>query len=245
MKVLAAKLGFTDAPQQVSGTLWSFTDPKNPLKTLEIDEVSQNFHLIYNYGSDLSLFNQKNFVSQEAVIGTAINFFSSAGLLSDDLKNGTPSATYLKIDNNKFVPTTSLANADAVRVSLNRAAPDNLPVLSPDLKSGLVSVTISANPDQTKKIVDAKYYYHEISSENSATYPAVKPSEMLANLNPSSVFLSSIPSESSNTFTVRTVSIAYLDPFPAQPFLQPIYVLSDGKGFTGYVPAVKPNCTKK
>lgn len=242
MKAEAAKLGFTDSPTRLAGNLWKYVDRSNPLRTLEIDEISGNFHMIYNFSSEMSVFNGKDFGSP---VDTTMKFFDSADLLNLDLKSGTPTVTYLKLSNNTLVPATSLSNADAIAVTINRAHIEQMPVVSPDATLGLVSALISGSSDQNKKILEAKYYYRPVSLENFATYPTVSLSEAISKLENGKAFIASAPSPQTKTFNIQTISLGYLDPFPAQAFLQPTYIFSDGKGFKAYIPAVKQDCIKK
>lgn len=242
MKAQAAKLGFSGSSQRLSGNLWKFVDSANPLKTLEIDQLSGNFHLVYKYSSELSVFDGKDFGSP---VDVAMKFFESAGLLPDDLKNGFPSVTYLKLSNNTLIPATSLSGAQAIAVTLNRTSIGDSPVVSPDATLGLVSVLLSGSSDQNKKILEAKYYYRPISFENFATYPSVTLDQAVDDLRNGKAISANVPTPPTKTFNIQSMSLGYLDPFPAQPYLQPVYIFSDGKGFISYVPAVKQDCPKR
>ncbi|MBI3559176.1 hypothetical protein HY085_02160 [Candidatus Gottesmanbacteria bacterium] len=229
MKATANGLGFTDIPVRVGPTTWKFTDKDNPLRTLDIDEVSQNFHLVYGYQSDLSLFNDKNFTSAEQVIASAQSFFTS-------LKDGRPSVYYYKLDAGGLVPTTALANADGVGVSLARPEIDGLPVVSPDWRQGLYSILYSGASDQKKKILEARYFAAAIDLQNWATYPLISAADAFEKLKSRQAIFASLVT--SQNITIRKVYLAYLDPYPAQRYLQPVLVFSDEKGFVAYVPIV-------
>lgn len=245
MKSIAASLGFTSEPRRQSGNLWKFVDSANPLRTLEIDQISGNFHLKYDFSSDVSVFDGKNFSQNGSPVDSTLKFFESAGLLTDELKSGTPQMTYLKLANNTFVPATSLSGADAIAVTINRANIGDFKVFSPDATMGLVSVLFSGSSDPNKKILEANYYFRPVSVQNSATYPAVSLAEAIGQLESGRAIIASIPNPPTKTFNIQTISLGYLDPFPAQPYLQPVLAFSDGKGFVAYVPAVKSDCSKK
>lgn len=229
MKTVATRLGFTDIPVRTGSTTWKFTDKDNPLRTLDIDEVSQNFRLVYNYQSDLSLFNSKNFTSAEQVTADAQSFFS-------DLKDGQPSVYYYKLDAGGLVPTTALANADAVGVSLARPGIDGLPVVSPDFRRGLYSVLYSGTNDQKKKILEARYFAAAIDLQNWATYSLISAADAWEKLKSGQAIFASL--SAAQNIIIRKVYLAYLDPYPAQRYLQPVLVFSDEKGFVAYVPIV-------
>ena len=239
-KALASKIGFTDVPHKVSSTAWRFTDSANPLRLLDIDEISGNFHLTYTYLSDLSLFNDKNFTSEDSMISQAQSFLSGPSLLTDDLKAGTPAAFFFKLDSGALVPTTSLSNADAVGITLTRGDLDRTPIVSPDARQGLVSVLFSGSTDPKKKILEARYFYTSIDLENFATYPLVKSVDAFDQLKSGRAIFASLPNPMSNSITIRNVYLAYLDPYPPQAYLQPVLVFSDEKGFLAYIPAIDP-----
>lgn len=229
MKAAANRLGFTDIPVRVGPTTWKFTDKDNPLRVLDIDEVSGNFHLVYNYQSDLSLFGDKNFTSTEQVISNAQSFFT-------DLKDSQPSVYFYKLDAGDLVVTTALANADAVGVTLSRPKIDGLPVVSPDFRRGLYSILYSGTNDQKKKILEARYFVAPIDLQNWATYPLISAADAFEKLKSRQAIFASLPTI--QNITIRKIYLAYLDPYPAQKYLQPVLVFSDEKGFVAYVPIV-------
>ncbi len=239
-KAQAAKIGFAGIPVKIGSTAWRFTDTTNPLRTLDIDEISNNFHLVYNYLSDLSLFNAKNFSSEADAISQGQGFFSGLGLLSTDLQSGTPTVAYFKLDSGTLVPTTSLSNADAIGVTLSRGTLDNVPILSPDARQGLVSVLLSGSNDQNKRILEARYFYTPIETDTFATYPLLTATTAYNLLKSGHAIFASLPTPMTNSITIRDISLAYLDPYPPQAYLQPVVVFSDQKGFVAYVPAVDP-----
>lgn len=231
MKGQAVKLGFTDVPSKTGPTSWRFTDHDNPLRVLDIDEISGSFRLNYNYLSDLALFNEKNFTSVENIISQAQSFFDS---------QGTPSVAYFRLDAGTLVPTTALSNADAVGVTLNRADLEKVPVVSPDARQGLVSILFSSTNDSKRKILEARYFYSPVSGENSATYPLIKATVAFEKLKAEKAIFASLPSPMPNSIAIRQVYLAYFDPYPPQNFLQPVLVFSDQKGFIAYVPVISP-----
>ncbi len=238
MKTLAGKMGFTDVPLRSGTTVWHFTDTGNPIRTLDIDELSSNFRLIYNYVSDVSIFASKNFTSSDQAINTGKGFFDGLGVLPATFKTGIPSAYFFKFDSGTLVPTTSLSNADAISVTFNRSDIDQMPVVSPDFRQGLVSVLISGSPDPKKQLLEARFFSAGVDMQNWGTYPVIAASAAFESLKSGKAIFAALPSPMSSAISVRKVYLAYLDPYPSQSFLQPVWVFSDEKGFVAYVPAV-------
>ncbi len=238
MKSLAARMSFTGAPQRLEGTMWRFVDSDNPLRTLDIDEISSNFRLVYTYQSDPTLFADKNFTSVDTVVAQAKSFFDNLGLFSSDLKAGTPTTANFRFDAGALVPTTALSDADAVWVTFHLADIDEFPVVSPDARSGLISVLFSGSTDQKKKVLEARYFYGPIDQENWATYPVITSQQALDRLIAGQAIFASLPTPVGKTITIREVFLAYLSPYPQQKYLQPVFVFSDQKGFMAYVPII-------
>lgn len=236
MKATATSLNFTGTPDRTSATTWHFVDTTNPLRTIDIDEISQNFRIKYNYLSDQSLFSEKNFSSEDQIIAGAQAFFTSLKILPPEFKGGSTAVAYYKFDSGALVRTTALANADAVGVTLFRANIDNLPVLSPDFNQGLVSILFSGSGDPKKQVLEARFLVAPIDLENWATYAPITAQDAWTRLQSGRAIFASLPTPMSNTIVIRKVYPAYLDPYPSQSFLQPVLVFSDEKGFVAYVP---------
>lgn len=232
MKVSAENLGFKDIPLRAGPTIWRFTDKDNPLRTLDIDEISGNFRLMYNYVSDVSIFTSKNFTSSDQAISTARTFFEHV--------SGLPTTYYFKYDAGALVSTTSLSNADAVSVTFARPDIDKMPVVSPDFRQGLVSALISGSTDPKKTVLEGRFFTTDIDTQNWGTYPIVKAADAFESLKSGKAIYASLPLPMASTISIRKIYLAYLDPYPAQSYLQPVWVFSDEKGFVAYIPGVLP-----
>lgn len=238
MKVSAEKLGFTDVPLRAGPTIWRFTDKSNPLRTLDIDEISGNFRLVYNYVSDVAIFSSKNFTSTDQAINTARTFFEEVDALLAAFKAGVPTTYYFKYDAGALVSTTSLSNADAVSVTFTRSDIDKMPVVSPDFRQGLVSALISGATDSKKTVLEGRFFATDVDTQNWGTYPIVKAADAFESLKSGKAIYASLPLPMTSTISIRKIYLAYLDPYPAQSYLQPVWVFSDEKGFVAYIPAL-------
>ncbi len=234
----ASQMGFTDIPKKTSETAWRFTDPTNPLRVLDIDEVTGNFRVTYNFLSDQSIFSAGIFSSEDQPIASTKSFFSTVGGLPDDLVTGTPSAVYFRLDAGSMVSATSLSSAETMSITLNRAPIDGYPIMNPDPKQGLVSALVSGASDPKKQILDGRFFYTTIDTENWATYPVIKSEQAFALLQQGDAIFASVPNQLTSDISIRRIYLAYLDPYPPQPYLQPVLVFSDQKGFQAYVPVV-------
>ncbi|MDO8515368.1 MAG: hypothetical protein Q7S14_02620 [bacterium] len=238
----ATRMGFTTVPQQVYGVvdLWTFTDPLIPLRHLEFNATTGFFRLYYDYRFDLNLFANKNFESENKIISDAISFFGNFGLTGRDLLTGRQELSYFKLNTTNFMATSSIFDADSVRVNLLRAdIIDNkttYPIVMPDPAVGNVTILFSGNTDENKKILEAKYNYQTVDYENFATYPAITVAAAMEMLKSGQGYIASAPK--SKTVSIRNIYLAYYDPGVVQSYLQPVIVFSDGKDFKAYVPAI-------
>ena len=234
MKNLAGRMDFAGSPNQVGPTSWKFVDTATPLRTLVVDEVSENFNLNYNFQADPNLFQEKSLVtSDQSYPGS---FLQSLGILPPEISNNQV-ASYFRNDGGKLVPTTSLSTADALQISFNRDDIDKTPVISPNPDKSLVSVIISPSSNSKKKVIQANYYYYPVDFQNSGTYDLTTSQLAYDMLTQGQAFFAKLP-KNTNNIVIREVFLAYLDPYPAQPYLQPVLVFSDGKDFLAYVPGV-------
>ncbi len=239
MKSFAAEMGFTSEPQKQSGTTYEFQDPENSLRTLHIDEISGDFDLNYNYASDIEAFNPRDFSSNEDVIEKTKSFFEGLDLITEDLATGTAEVSYVKLDGQNLIPTTSLSNSDAVYVTLKRFDVDETPVVYPNSMHGLVSALIVGNSTKNDGVLEATYYHSSVDQDNSGTYDPITTKQAFEKMQKGEAIFASLPNPLPKNIPVRSVKLAYFDPFPPQGFLQPVIVFTDDKDFTAYVPAVK------
>lgn len=239
MKAQAARMGFASEPEKKENSTYLFQDPINPQRTLLIDELSGDFEVSYNYGSDLGIFSQGDFESREQIISRGRAFFDDLELMTPDLATGSAEVLYMKLDGQNLVKTTSLANADAVYVNFRRSDVDETPVVYPNTQKGLVSTLVIPNADQQKGILEARYYHSTVDSDSTGTYEPITTEEAFTRLKKGEAVFASLPDPLPSSIPIRSITLGFLDPFPPQPYLQPVIVFSDDKDFSAYVPAVK------
>lgn len=245
MRAQAKLLGFTQTPNEIGGrpNVWLFNDFSSLLRYLEYDATNAGFKLIYDYKSDLNVFNRGAFSDKVKIISDAISFYGNLGLLPTDLSVKDPIVTFYKLDGTNLAQTSSLFETDAVKVSFSRTAiiegKTTFPIVNGDLTNTPVTILLSGSSDQNKKILEGRYFYQPISYENWATYPLVSPTDAYAELIAGKAFIASVPKDfSGKNITIRQVYLAYYDSEIPQAVFQPVVVFSDEQGFMAYVPAI-------
>jgi len=243
-KETARKIGFSSSPKPLSETIYRFSSQTTPEYILDIDIVNGTFNLKYDFQNDQSILFEKKLPSGEQAISEAKGFLNNIGLLSEDLKNGNAEISYLKYQPPDLKPALSLSEADFVKVALFREKKDNLPVLPPNPKEGIVSFMFSGARDRNKRIVEVKYNYNKIEWDNFATYPLKSASLAWQEIQEGKGFIANLGDNSEGKITIRKVYLAYYDSPKPQNFLQPIFVFEGDRDFFAYVPAIDPKWTE-
>lgn len=239
----AKKLQFNPTPIQESKNIYRFNDPLLPLRLLRYDIVSGNFIVSYNFAQDPSIFTSTNLPSPDTVQTQAFNDLQQYGVSQDDLTNGTPTTTFLKLNGTTLVPTTSISQADAVRVDFFRASIGDMKIFTPNPDEASVDIIYSGSTASNKRILELAYTYWPIDLTTSATYGLITSTQAWQELQSGQGYIARLPT-SGNTAVVRNIYLAYYDSYNPQTYLQPIFVFEGDSGFLGYVPAVAPPWTQ-
>lgn len=242
-KQFAGRLGFQEEPETNNQTRYLWRDKQNPLRTLDYDIVNNNFELSYDYPADLSLFAEKNLPSSENAIITAKKFLQDLNINISLLDNGETKVSFWQLNGNTLVKTTSLANADAVRVDLGRENLTGMKLLSPHYPDELIYFVFSGSSQSSKKILKASYKFWPVETEEKATYPLKTAVSAFTELKNNQGFI--VRMGSTNEVTIRKISLAYFYSQDYQEFLQPIFVFEGDPDFMAFVPALDPNWVGK
>lgn len=239
-KQLAGRMGFTGEPQSESPTIYRWQDERNPFKTLRIDIITGNFKIIYDYAQDLGLFAEKNLPTQGQAITEATTFLQNLGLFPSELENGQTQISYWQLVGNTLAQTTSLANADAVRVDFGRENILGMRLFPPNPSQELVYFLFSGSRESTKRILEASYKFWEIEEEQKATYPLKTSAQAWEELRGGGGYIANPPADGQDRVVVRKIYLAYFYSEEYQAFLQPIFVFEGDPNFLAFIPAVSP-----
>lgn len=238
---LVGKVGFTTTPRQITTTAYRWIDINSPLRTIEMDIVSNHFMLNYLYAHDLTLFTEKNIPSPDKATNETINFLQSLNLNVADMASDQPKIQYLKLVGSQLIPTTSQSQADAVKVDYFRKDYDNLKMLTDAPGEGNISFILSGSQRNDRKILLAKYEYWQIDSKTSAIYKLKSSQQAWEDFIAGNTYIVSLPQDPNKTkIPITSIYLAYFDGSPAQLFLQPVFVFEGEGGFIAYVSAVAP-----
>jgi len=235
-KEIAAKLGYSPDPQQVSDSVYSFNHKTSSAK-LETDIITGAFSISFDLNADPSPISVKP--NQPEISATAIrSFLSSANLLAADL-NGEVKHQFLKTQAGSFVPAVSLSDANIIRIDLFRKKYNDLPVVSNLPDKSNVWFMVSGIREKGKDIIAGEYHYFPVDETKSATYPIKTGDQAWQEFTGGNYYPASYGSTAEgDNIKIRKIYLAYYDPGTYTEFFQPIFVFVGDKDFVGYLPAV-------
>lgn len=236
----ASAMGFVFEPEQISGSLYRWSNSLPLPSTLELDYAKETFDLEVSWQSDPGFLNVKLIPTEAQTITEVKNYLKRSGSLPDDMANGVVNTTYLKYNGGKLIDAVSLSEADFVRVDIYRENIDELPVLPSDPDTGVARVLVSGSKDQGKRFVNVKYRHTSIDYLNFHTYPVISGQEAWERLVGGQGFVARA-AKKGKEMVIRDVYLGYYDSLDEQAYLQPIYVFSGDEGFLAYVSAVDSN----
>lgn len=234
----ASRLGLDPNPIEETKAIYRFADATSSLRRLRYDIVSNNFILRYGFEQDTGLFSDRNLPGPDAAVAESKSMLQTFTLYGPDLSGGTSRVSFLKLVGDALVSTTSLSQADAVRVDFFRRSVSGMRLFPPNPDEGQVAFIFSGSKHEKKKILQIAYTLWPIDYETQGTY-AMKPSALAwEELQAGKAFIARYPSNASSNVVVRQVYLGYYDSFNPQMYLQPVYVFEGDYGFMAYVPAV-------
>lgn len=237
--MLAQRLGFKGEPITESTTIYRWTEGK-PFSTLRMDIVNSSFKITYDFAADNSVFSEKNLLLPTQAVNEIKTYLQSLGLLSPPLSEGTTRPSYWQLQGINLIPTTSLSEADALRIDLGRQDIMGLKLLSPSYPEELIYFIFSGSRDPNKHYLEISYKYWHIDLEQSATYPLITSAQAWEILKSGGGYLVSTP-QNNQPVVIRKIYLAYYYADDYQNFLQPIFVFEGDQNFLGFVSAVSPD----
>lgn len=235
----AKKLGFIKEPLETDQYFFKFSTDTVPRNTLEVDCLTRNFQLSYDWKNDLEILSKGSPPYDAQAVSTAKSFLQGAEVLTKDLMEGSSEIIYLKYLDGNLV--NSIYNESVfARVNLFRKKLEELKILSPNPKEANVSLLVSSSSNN-KGIIEAKYYHYPISENNFSTYPLKDSKTAWSALIGGKGFIANPGNNPEGKIIIRNAYLAYYESEQPQTYLQPIIVFEGDNDFFGYVPAVTEN----
>ncbi len=242
-QAVATRLDFIQEAKKLSETeyRWDATDPIPASLTINI--ITGAFVLDKRWQSDETYRTPTIYYNDAQSVDRMYNLLSRVELLPDDIKTGTSTIQYLKADKDQIVSAASLSLAHFVQVNLYRAPVDNVEVVAPSSKQGLITGILALQREDQRQFVSLKYNYFPVDLTRSAVYPLIGVAEAWQRLQKGQGFIAGVKQTTTNV-VIRDIKLQYYDADTPQQFMQPVYVFTGDPDFVGYVPAVSDAWTE-
>lgn len=235
----AKKLNLNPDPIQESKNIYRFDDPELVDRYLKFDIVSDNFVLRYQYENDTGVFLERGLPPTETAKADAKNILQTNKLNVDDFeKGGTIKVSFFKLAGNQLLETSSLSQADAVRVDFFRRAVGGVATFTPNPSEGPISFIYSGAKNQKKRILQFAYTYWPVDLETKGSYALKDSTAAWEEFKSGKGFVAREPNNNVKDVVVRRVYVAYYDSLDPQLYMQPMFVFEGDNGFLGYIQAV-------
>jgi hypothetical protein len=227
-KKLAKELDFNETPQSLSATQYKFSDDVNGGELI-VDLDTGNFKFRRNSATPSAQNAERvdDFIDEDSQTQLLRAFLSSRELLKDQLKNGKSSVIY----NNPVKKDSTL-----VTVNLWQDSIEDVPIVTPKFREGLIKAVGTNNRDSAKKYILMDYTFWPIDLENFGTYPIKTVTEAFEELKNGEGFVAIEPRTANASIT--KVYMGYYLSEEYSNYLQPVFVF-EGPDFAGLVPAAK------
>ncbi|HWY78901.1 MAG TPA: hypothetical protein VNW29_00930 [Candidatus Sulfotelmatobacter sp.] len=232
--------------------------------------VNQNFTMTSNYLTSLMVLNAQFLGDQPGAINTVNNFLSSINQLPADVnitltQNPSPDAPYettpqlYSITNGQLTPTTSLSNAQIIRVDLYQKEIDysftagqnqdlrhfqnfdmKMPIMYPYPPFSTMNFLVASGQNDSN-VVSAIFNHQMINTQpdKEATYPIKTVQQAFDELKNGKAYIAAYNgSGSGNQVFITKVYLAYYLGVTQQSYLMPVIVFEGQNGFFAYVSAI-------
>ncbi len=244
-KQFAKLFGFKNDPEAISDTLYRWTDPEIPLRTIQRDIVSGNFTLIYDFLKDPNFFTEGKLPPYGEKANNEIKtFLNKGGLDTAGLSSGKSKVTFFKHSGNSLEVVSSVSDAEITRVDLFREPIDGLPLLTPTFTDSPIVFYLTGEDKSEKKVIYVNYIFKSIQTDIFSTYPLKIPQEAWEELKAGKGYIANPGDNPKTDINIRKIYLAYYDSDQFQNYLQPIYVFEGEGNFAAYLPAISAQWVK-
>lgn len=276
-KQMVTTLNFTNSqgtvlPQTALGNAtyeWDETNNPDLNESIKMNIVSFNFDLTSNFLTSLTVANAQYLSDQTSAIDTVQTLLKSINLLYSDIdltktQNPNPNDDFntspqlFSILNGQLSPTSSLSNAQAIRVdlyqnniqyTLNAVLPgsrseqqiqEDIPIIYPSPPYSTMSFWV-ASGDQGPEVVQANYFHQAINNPSDSTqigvYPIITAQQAYTQLQSGDAYIAAY-NGTDNNILINKIYLAYYMGDTDQQYLLPVYVFEGANGFFAYIPAI-------
>lgn len=236
-KSKVVSIGFTNEPVEISDGRAKFIDSKNQSRQIIIETVGGNFTLINNYLSDPQL-NTSHPTSQDAAVQMVHGFFGIFGLDASQFPSEKAEVINYTLSGKSLKEAESFASVNLMRIILNRADLDKIPVINANSENPRVWAMVS-----DREVLEAKLSILPLKIHKFAIYPLKGVDKAFQEIKGGKAFLNRELDD--KIFPIREVTLGYVETEKFQQYLQPFYLFKGENGQIVYIGAVDETWIKQ
>lgn len=261
----ANQLGFTSPAYALSDTKYEWFKYVQPLKTLTMDIITNDFTVASHYFTDPIVQAAQGLPDEQSAISKAqgylSNMLSNTSGFPNDIDMDKTLVTYYNINSTDtaLIPSQNKVLAQILRIDFfqkdiascyndGNGNSASCTIFYPNYPHSPIDVYIGAGQENDSdqadgQIVQADYFHRDIdkpscpNSTDTPTYPLISTQAAFEELKNGNGYIASDTNTGTNV-AIRDVKLGYyLGTDNAQSYLFPVYVFTDDNGFSAYVPA--------
>jgi|SRR3989344_1792503 len=238
---LAKRYQFLEDAIPISPPIYHWKKVSGLPGLLEINTVTQDIDLIYNWRLDPNLLISQKKTTNESVYNIARSELTKGGFWNKDIQNGDHKLIYFKIFHDQLLRVSSISEAELIQVNFRKAPINKLPIVHADPERPPIWVLVS----RSGQAVEFHYRYY-ITGTQTSEYPILPVELAWQQLIQGKAYIAQIGSNiPGQEIVIRDFSLAYYITNHYQPYTQAVYVIKGDNDFTAYVPAVNRTGTAK
>lgn len=230
----ADSIGFLSNPTTISEGVYQWADTDTLERKFTLNTLALEFTLDSNFYADAKILSGTNLPSENNAIILAKNFLTSLSMLTDGIDETKTKTELFSIKNYTLIPSTSLADTQAIQVNFFQKDIDEKPIFYKSPYTPNISLYVTGG--DREQIVKANYFYQAVTEE-SATYPIKTAIQAFDELQKDQAFFASVPTNI-QTVLIKNVTLGYFAPSENQEYLMPVIVFEGDNGFFAYVSAI-------
>jgi len=233
IKNRAKSLDFENEPELLQGNVVRFIQNDKLNKTLTINVSTSNFNLTTDFRNNQEIISTEP-KSDENAMDMVTSFLQSIGINLNAFPSSTADILYFRIDGTSLTEVEAVAGSNLVQVFFHRAPIDEIPVISPKKDEAPIKALISS-----REIVDLIVNKQQVQYHDFSTYPLKGVAQAFEEITTGRGALN--VDFKPSVFPIRKVTLAYLETFEVQQYLQPVYLFETDNNVYAYVSAVSEN----
>lgn len=233
-------IGFSQNEKAVNQTLYSWEDPSEQGRTITFDIVDKNFTLLSDFYHQREILLAQNLPDSEEAKSQVVSFLTRLGLLPVNLDILNSKVSFFTIEGTSLLKTTSLSNAQIVRVDLFEKPIKDMPIFFPSFTESPMYVLIGSKGNFQREIVEAHFSYKPIDEKDFSTYPMKTVDQAFEEVKKGKAYIARMGAVGTeDSIGIHTVTLGYYRGDLRSSYLMPVFVLEGTNDFVAYVSAIE------